>query len=182
VRDENPTGGIEPVSAVSGAAEKRRSPRYKCQGSAHLREIRTGFATWATFTDVSLHGCYVEAASTFSVGAQLSITIEVNGFRVETKAEVRITYPSLGMGVAFSNMQEPEQQHLRDLLASLSRPSAILIQRIGVSTSAALQSDSSFPPDPALAMREIANFFEQRQMLSRDEFHRILRKLQKSGT
>ncbi|HTC48124.1 MAG TPA: PilZ domain-containing protein [Candidatus Aquilonibacter sp.] len=182
-RTENRIDDIGPVSSSSSPSEKRRSPRYKCQGSANLREIRTGVATWATFTDISFHGCYVEASSTFSVGAQLSITLDINGFRLETKAEVRIAYPGLGMGVAFSNMLEPDRQRLRDLLTSLSRPSANLIQRIGVNTSAALQPEnSSLPPDPALALREIINFFEQRQILSREEFHRILRKVRKSGT
>jgi len=32
-----------------------------------LREITSSVATWATFTDISLHGCYVEAMFTFPV-------------------------------------------------------------------------------------------------------------------
>src|ERR1700691_2799212 len=65
--ERNP-GTVPAVPANPAFAEKRRSPRYRCQGSAHLREITTGVATWATFTDVSLNGVYVEAMSTYRVG------------------------------------------------------------------------------------------------------------------
>jgi hypothetical protein len=41
-------------------AEKRPSPRYKYEGSAEVREEGCDVRTWATFTDVSLHGCEVE--------------------------------------------------------------------------------------------------------------------------
>src|SRR5260370_30582850 len=56
-------------------AEQRRSPRYRCQGSAHLREINSGAAMWATFSDISLHGCYVEAAAGYSVRSAGGFTI-----------------------------------------------------------------------------------------------------------
>jgi hypothetical protein len=61
---------IDPLSTVQGSesfhgAEKRRSPRYKCEGSARLREEGCDVRTWSTFTDVSLRGCYVEAQATY---------------------------------------------------------------------------------------------------------------------
>jgi len=34
-------------------AEKRRSPRYMCEGSAELREDGCDVRTWSTFTDIS---------------------------------------------------------------------------------------------------------------------------------
>src|SRR5579863_8839946 len=65
-------------AAVDGrsGAEKRRSPRYRCQGSAQIRESESGVSTWAAFTDISLHGCYVEAAGTYPMGSMLSLSIE----------------------------------------------------------------------------------------------------------
>src|SRR5271156_622985 len=65
-----------------GSADKRKSPRYRCKGSARLLE--NGAApVWATFADISLHGCYVEAATPPRVGTMLGLTLELNGFRVE---------------------------------------------------------------------------------------------------
>jgi hypothetical protein len=57
--------------------------------------------TWAAFTDVSLHGCYVEAQATYPAGAMLPMKLEANGVRLETKGSVRVSYPYLGMGIAF---------------------------------------------------------------------------------
>lgn len=59
-------------------AEKRRSPRYKCEGSAEVREDGCDVHTWATFTDVSLHGCYVEAQATYPAGTVLHMKLEVD--------------------------------------------------------------------------------------------------------
>ena len=183
----NPTGqsrGAEDASA--GADERRKSPRYRCQGSARLREIPSGVSTWATFTDISLHGCYVEAMATFRLGAKLSLTMEVNGFRVESGGEVKVVYPNLGMGIGFTTMSDPDREHLRELLRSLSRPSVILGARPGANP--ALSPDlerfsSNAPPtlhttNSSSALQALMNFFAERQILSKEEFFRILRKCQ----
>ena len=60
--------------------------------------------TWATFTDISLYGCYIEAQATFPAGTVLNLKLEANGIRVETRGNVRVNYPYLGMGVAFVGM------------------------------------------------------------------------------
>ncbi len=93
-------------------AEKRRSPRYKCEGSAEMREEGHDVRTWATFTDISLHGCYVEAQATYPVGSVLHMKLAANGMTVETKGTVRVSYPYLGMGIAFADMTEEERARL----------------------------------------------------------------------
>lgn len=160
--------------------EKRRSPRYRCQGSAKLREIGSGVATWATFTDVSLHGCYVEAMSTFRVGAELGMIIEVNSYRVECRGTVQVVYPGLGMGISFTAMSEENRDRLRALLRSLAQPSVILGARAGLDLGSVPPPENPPPiKDPAAALRAISDFFEERHMLGREEFIRILRKSQR---
>ncbi len=87
-------------------AEKRGSVRYKCEGSAEVRKDGCDVRTFAAFTDISLHGCYVEAQATYPPGTALELKLEANGFRVETKGVVRVTYPYLGMGISFEGMSE----------------------------------------------------------------------------
>jgi len=106
--------------------EKRRSPRYRCQGSAQLREVTSGVATWATFSDISLHGCYMEAAAGYAAGSILTLLIEVNGVRVEAMGEVRVTYPGLGMGICFTKLSDEDRARLRELIRSISQPSVIM--------------------------------------------------------
>ena len=160
--------------------EKRRSPRYRCQGSAHLKEIITGVATWATFTDISLHGGYVEAMSTYPVGARLALTLELNGFRIETRAEVRVIYPGLGMGICFLSLPERQHQQFQELLKSLSQPS-VLNKNSRTPIELPLTYSRPNVADPRAALQSIVDFFEQRHILSRDEFLRILKKSQRSG-
>lgn len=177
---------IDGTDTAAGAnplvANRRKSPRYRCQGSARLREISGGGSTWATFTDISLHGCYVEAMSTFRVGAKLALSMEVNGFRIESHGEVRVVYPNLGMGICFTIMSDPDRERLRELLRSLSRPSVILSPRAAENSPSAVRPDVlSSIVNPGAALQAIVNFFEQRHMLSRDEFLRIVRKSQSSA-
>jgi hypothetical protein len=108
------------------ASDKRRSPRYKCEGSAELRKEGCDVRTWATFSDISLHGCYVEAQATYPAGTVLQMKLEANGVRVETKGKVRVSYPYLGMGVAFAEMSDESLARLRGLLASLSASAVIM--------------------------------------------------------
>lgn len=102
-------------------ADKRRAPRYKCEGSAQVREEGCDVHTWVTFIDVSIHGCYVEAQATYPADTVLHMKLEANGFRVETKGRVRVSYPYLGMGIAFEDISEENMSQLKRMLATLSR-------------------------------------------------------------
>lgn len=158
---------------------KRRAPRYKCEGSTELREEGCDVRTWATFTDISLHGCYVEAQATYPAGTILNMKLEANGIRVETRGNVRVNYPYLGMGIAFVGMTEENVHLLRQMLAMISRGPAI----VGPGVPSNLPSTSSLAAlpkisNPTAAIQELIKFFESRQMLMREDFLRILRKSQ----
>ncbi len=180
-----PTAEVPPsgrTPSTGNSLEKRRSPRYRCQGSAHLREAGSGVATWATFTDISLHGCYLEAMSTFRMGAKLGLTMEVNGFRVETGGEVRVAYPNLGMGIIFTTMSAENNERLRELLQSLSRPSGIVPPHAAPIPAAPLSDSSPQVANPSAVLQALMDYFDERHILSRDEFFRILRRSQNSAT
>lgn len=159
--------------------EKRRSRRYKCEGSVQIREDGRDFPTWASFTDISLHGCYVEAQATYPAGAVLHMSLEANGIRVETKGTVRVNYPYLGMGIAFVDMSQENQAHLRRMLATITHPCVIMGPGIA-STLPATGPLNAAPviSDAAAAVQALMDFFESRQMLMREDFLRIVRKSQ----
>jgi len=64
-------------AASQNAPERRRSPRYKCEGSAEFRVGGTDVRTWGTLTDLSIHGCYIEMTATFPVGAMVDLVLEI---------------------------------------------------------------------------------------------------------
>jgi hypothetical protein len=159
--------------------EKRRSARYKCEGSAEMREAGCDVRTWATFTDISLHGCYVEAQATYPVGTVLHLRLESNGIRVEATGNVRVSYPYLGMGIAFVDITEENRLRLKELLASILRPSKVL----GPGIPSSLPGPGPLKQLPEIsdaraALQALLDFFGDRPLLLRDEFVRILRQSQ----
>jgi hypothetical protein len=180
-REENPSETNLDKTATSPAfegAEKRRSPRYQCEGSVEMREIDCDVHTWASFTDVSLHGCYVEAQATYPVGTLLNLKLEAKGMRVETKGDVRVSYPYLGMGIQFLEMTAENEARLRDLLALVSSPS--MIMGPGIASTLPARGPLELPAitNPDAIVQGLQDFFRDRQMLMRDDFVRIVRQSQ----
>jgi hypothetical protein len=174
------TGGKVPPGLTDLVkTDKRKSPRYKCTGSARLQEVGGTAATWAAFADISMHGCYVETVSPYRVGAVLGMKLDANGFRVEASGEVRVVYPGLGMGISFANMSDEDRGRLRELVRSLSPTSVIVSSRTGPRSPESAQAQASPPAvNPAATLQAMQKFFESRHVMGREEFIRILRKSQ----
>jgi PilZ domain len=162
-------------------ADKRRSPRFRCEGSARIVEPGCEVATFVTFTDISMHGCYVEAQATYPVGTVLDLVLEAKDMKIEAKGTVKVNYPYLGMGIAFADMAEENKVRLKELLGSISRP--IIIMGPGIASAVPardLLKDVRLIADTAAAMQALVAFFEDRQMLMRDDFLRIVKQSQNS--
>ena len=179
-----PSGPATSVEADLPAAsqnppERRRSPRYKCEGSAEFRVGGTDVRTWGTFTDLSVHGCYIEMTATFPVGALVDMMLELSGVRVNVKGEVRVSYPFLGIGVAFREVTAEAERTLQSMVVSL-----ISAERVSASAApTAVPVPISIPviASPAAALQAIADFFEAHTMLSKHEFLQLIRKSQTSA-
>ena len=157
------------------AAEKRRSIRYKCDGSAEISQEGIDVRTWATFQDVSMHGCYVEAASNYPVGTVLNIKLQMKDIQVCARGIVRVSYPSLGMGIAFTEMSEDHRARLSELLRNISRSTEGMITPVLVSGP---KEPVPVISDPGAALRGLVDFFETQLTLPRAQFLRILRNSQ----
>jgi PilZ domain len=180
-----PANAMEKANVATNAEadyqgpEKRRSPRYKCEGSVHIREENSESFTRASFTDVSLHGCYVEAQSTYPVGSILHMKLEANRTCVEVRGQVRVCYSYLGMGIAFIEMSDQNRALLRELLGALSRPSVIVVPA-NPSLPPTLESMETMPAitNPSAVVKALIESFEKRRMLTREDFLRIVHQTQ----
>ena len=169
---------VQPDEQFKGA-DKRRSLRYKCEGSAQLREEGVDIHTWVSFTDVSMHGCYVEAQATYPAGTALHMKLEANGIRVETKGKVVVNYPYLGMGISFEDMSEENKGHLKRLLGTLAHRCVIMGPGLASSLPANRpMAEAPLISDPGAAIQALVEFFESRQVLMREDFLRVLKKSQ----
>jgi len=180
-REETVSTGEQTAKSPSfEGIEKRRSPRYQCEGSVQMREAKCDVHTWATFTDISMHGCYVEAQATYPVGTILQLKLEAKGIKVEAEGDVRVSYPYLGMGIGFTETTPENQGRLKELLASLSRPSVIMGP--GIASTLPARGSLELPPitNPSALIQALIEFFQERQLLMRDDFSRIVRQSQAS--
>ncbi len=167
-----------PAEGQFEGAEKRRSPRYKCEGSVEMREEGCAVRTWSTFTDISLRGCYVEAQATYPVGTILHLKLEANGMRVEAEGNVRVSYPYLGMGIAFTSMPDESRTLLKELLGTISRPSVIMGPGVASALSSTPLDAVPLISNPGAAIQALVQFFESRHMLTREDFLRVLHQSQ----
>jgi hypothetical protein len=169
-----PTSTIVVPAATSspGVKERRRSPRFQCSGSAEFRPEGSDVRMWGTLTDVSLHGCYVEIHNTFPLGTRMRLTLEALGVKVHAQGTVRVSYPFLGMGVCFSEIEPGQRVRLEQLLAALSRQSAPS-GSASTATPVANSTCSLADVDSKTMLDELAQFFRSNHLLSREEFYQI---------
>ncbi|MGA2202564.1 MAG: PilZ domain-containing protein [Terriglobales bacterium] len=171
-------GGRAPADANSPEWEERRqSPRLRCSGSAEFRTEGSAVRMWGTLTDVSLHGCYVEMHTTFPIGTKVDLVLKSFGIRIQASGTVRTSYPFLGMGICFAEIEAEQQPQLKQLLDALSGPSAV---SNGVSADGSDMKDVLASADPKAFLDEIAKFFQKRHVLHRAEFHQIAKRVRRS--
>lgn len=168
-------------TGASPAGERRRAPRYRCSGSVEFRAAGGDVRTWATITDISQTGCYVEMQATSPPDTEVDMGIEVGGVRVRVKGKVRVTYPFLGMGIAFTELTAEEGAKLDGLLLQLGRLSSSPASS-SMPEETEVTLDITAIADPEAALHAIVQFFRSRSLLSRDEFLDLTCKSQSSST
>jgi hypothetical protein len=166
-------------SEAPQGAERRRSARYRCQGSVRFRTEEDIVHTYGTLTDVSLHGCYVEMMATSPLGTKVNMILEVNGIRACVHGEVRVSYPFLGMGIEFTDVDSETRKLLRDITLSV-------LPHVNAMSSAKRPLEPAEPvlipiiTDPAAALGVIADHFQANTTLARQDFLRLIQKSQPS--
>ena len=77
-------------------------------------------AVWGSLTDISRTGCYLETLTTLPRNAKCEVNLNVEGIEVRAGAEVRVSHPSMGMGLQFIDIDPEDQKKLDDLLTKLA--------------------------------------------------------------
>jgi len=113
-------GAAAPAPAAAPVGqERRRSPRFECQGTAAIFAAGGDVSFTGALTNISLHGCYVETTLTLPLDTDVILAIDSLGFRIRAHARVRATYPSTGMGLCFSEMDAEQRAQLGLLVKAL---------------------------------------------------------------
>lgn len=166
-------GSVVPMAQIGPEkSERRRSPRYSCRGSAEFRAGGGDVRMWGTLTDISRHGCYVEMTSTFPAGTDVDLGVEVQGIRVRACGTVCVSYPFLGMGIAFTGIEPGQEVKLEQLLSALAEHPGPPIPDPGLAEENGAK-EAVAAADPNALLDEIIRFFALNRLLSREEFIRI---------
>jgi hypothetical protein len=155
------------VAVAAEFKERRQSVRIRCSGSVEFRAEGNPTCMWGTLTDISFHGCYVEMHTTFPVGTKVDLILKSFGVRIHAPGVVRVSYPFMGMGIGFAEIEAGQQAQLKQLLDSLSG-------RVAVSAATPVPEhvtkDTLASVDPRSVLNGVWDYFDKHQWLSREEF------------
>ncbi len=122
-RPETPNASSGPVSGAPPKAEspeRRNEVRYPFSGSAEVYEFRSKILVKGRCSDLSKGGCYVDTLSPFPVGALVRIRMERESRKFEASAVVAYANAPMGMGLAFTELNDEHKGVLRSWIAELS--------------------------------------------------------------
>jgi hypothetical protein len=170
-----PTAAPPPRQNAYPHPDRRRNPRYKCEGSAEFRMEGSDVRTWATITDLSRSGCYVEAQATSPVDTPVNMVIEVVGIRAQVKGLVRVSYPFLGMGIAFTDISGPDQALLDEILLRLASTVSVPVNPPDAKPATPAALDLS-TVNAAATLVAVAGFFQAHATLTREQFTELIQR------
>jgi len=102
--------------------QERRTPRYPFTAPAEIVVESSGAKTLARVTELSLHGCYLDAF--FPISTKTLVLVKIFGPQeyFESGATVVYAHPTLGIALTFCNVKPDFQGILQKwLLAAMQK-------------------------------------------------------------
>ena len=165
-----------PAANESKAPERRLSPRYKCEGSVEFHSGESDVRTWATMTDLSRSGCYVEMQAPFPQDSVVQMVIDVKGIRLRVKGVVRVSYAFLGMGIAFTEVSDHDRSQLGEVLTRLA--AALVVPAAAAAPKAATPAGGGLSTvDGAATVGAVEGFFQTHVTMTRQQFSTLVRRI-----
>jgi hypothetical protein len=106
--------------SATGEAERRGNDRHAITASAEVVELGSGAKFSTRTTDLGPGGCFVDTMVPFPVGANVRVKVHRGKTQFETGGLVVYSQAGLGMGIAFSNMEDSQRSALDAWLADLT--------------------------------------------------------------
>jgi PilZ domain-containing protein len=100
-------------------SQVRRCPRYPFYASAEILEVETQTRMNTRTSELSRYGCYLDMLNPLPLGTAVKIHILHNEQTFGTTGRVIYSQRNMGMGVAFNDMEAPQEQTLEKWLSHL---------------------------------------------------------------
>jgi hypothetical protein len=86
--------------------ERRERKRHPFSATAEVVDLVSGTRLSARAADLNQGGCYLDVLSPLPVGSNVRVRILSGGAELSCTAVVRDSQPGMGMGVAFTDLDE----------------------------------------------------------------------------
>jgi hypothetical protein len=155
---------VKNVAISRTQTERRRYERYSWGANAQVRKKGVPANTLCKVTDISLGGCYIELMMPFPEGTPIELDLFWQDRKLTLDARVATSHPAIGMGVSFFGFAEDQYRLLQQLIENLS----------GKHTTPPTEAVNSV--NPAALTQELFDWFDQHNVLSRDQFEQLVQK------
>jgi hypothetical protein len=117
---------LKPAAAIPGqpAQDRRRHPRFACEGSATVRSVTGNLVAHGPVKDISAGGIYVETLVPLPVNTVVRIKLGIGDVSVDAEGEVRASHASIGMGIAFQNLTPEAAGNIAQIVEIISEHKA----------------------------------------------------------
>ncbi|HTC65281.1 MAG TPA: PilZ domain-containing protein [Candidatus Saccharimonadales bacterium] len=99
--------------------ERRLKKRHLFSASTEITELTSGARFSTRAADLSLQGCYLDSLNPLEIGTKIRVRIMWDGAELTCSALVRDSQPGLGMGVAFTDMDDARKALLQGWIEKL---------------------------------------------------------------
>ena len=99
--------------------ERRRHPRFRCNNSVEIH-VQNGASFWATVSDLSLGGCYIQMPIPIEPGTKVRIGLWIDQCRVWAEGEVAHRTLGMGIGMKFNQVGDADLNRIRAYLETLT--------------------------------------------------------------
>lgn len=160
--------------------ERRKYKRYPVRGDAEIYAPGAESPERCTFTDFSRGGCFLETLSAIALDTQLTLVLLIAQRKIRVQGQVRSILPNFGLGIQFLHLEPADLQQLEEVLAALEQGTAL----------SAMPPPAPFPatpPAPATpidsqhALEAVKSWFGEHDVLTRQEFLALLRRIGAGG-
>jgi len=111
-----------PSAPAPAGKDKRRFVRHKVSFPIEIGfEDRRRTHLQTSATDISGRGCYVDTLLPLPLGTKVNIIFWIDEEKIRTDGVVRASDPNVGMGIEFTELENPVQQRLQQYLDKLNR-------------------------------------------------------------
>lgn len=157
---------------VANAEDRRQHMRHTLSATAEVVDIASGSRLPTRAADLNKGGCYLDLLNPLPVGSKVRVHINWEGTELICAAVVRDSQPGMGMGIAFTDLDDARRALLDSWIARLGSPAGA-----GPSVSPSSGSAKAAPladQTDALAVRLI-ELLHKKGVLNSNEVASLLR-------